>query len=125
MKMNKRTWSDGKRLTKEQGGYQWMYDTKHWRLRRLHQLQQQPLCEACLADNTIRAAKVVHHVIDHRGDWDLFCDSPLQSLCKQCHDNIWQGSDALGYQRGCDISGAPYKTNPIFIDKNRGKRRGA
>jgi hypothetical protein len=45
----------------------------------------------------------------------------LESLCKQCHDKIWSDSEALGYQRGCDINGRPYKTRPIYIDKNKRK----
>jgi 5-methylcytosine-specific restriction enzyme A len=102
-----------------------MYDTPLWRARRLQQLQHYPLCAACLQDNIITAATVVHHTQDHKGNWDIFMGSPLESLCKRCHDNIRLGSEVLGYQRGCDVFGAPYKTNPIFIDKNRGKRRGA
>ena len=117
----RRTWSDGRRLRKDQGGYQWMYNTLQWRRRRLHQLRKYPLCAACLQDNTIRAATVVHHLEDHKGDWRVFISSPVESLCKQCHDNIWSDSEVLGYQRGCDIFGAPYKTKPIYINKNKRK----
>jgi 5-methylcytosine-specific restriction enzyme A len=120
--MLKRTWSDGKRLSKGQGGYNWLYDTKRWKLKRLHQLRRHPLCAACLQDNVVKAATVAHHVIDHRGDYKLFFSSPLESLCKPCHDNIEQGSQVLGYQRGCDVNGKPYKTNPIFIDKNKRRK---
>ena len=117
----RRAWSDGKRLGKFEGGYDWLYHTKRWKLHRLRQLRKHPLCAACLADNVIKAATVAHHTIDHRGDYKLFFSSPLQSLCKPCHDNINNGSQVLGYQRGCDISGKPYKTNPIYIDKNKRK----
>jgi hypothetical protein len=66
------------------------------------------------------AATVAHHLEDHCGV-NLFFNSPLESLCKQCHDKIWSDSEALGYQRGCDINGKPYKTKPIYIDKNKGR----
>jgi hypothetical protein len=82
------------------------------------------LCHACLQDNHIKAATVAHHVIDHKGDYKIFFSSPLESLCKQCHDNIQEGSKVLAYQRGCDINGKPYKTTPIFIDKNSRQGRG-
>jgi 5-methylcytosine-specific restriction enzyme A len=121
----RRTWSDGRRLRKDQGGYQWMYNTVQWRRRRLHQLRKYPLCAACLADNVVKAATVVHHVIDHRGDYKVFFNSPLESLCKFCHDNIQNGSKVLGYQRGCDVNGKPYKTNAIFIDHNKQHGAGA
>jgi 5-methylcytosine-specific restriction enzyme A len=115
----RRTWSDGKRLRKSQGGWQWMYSTAQWRRRRLHQLRKDPLCAACLQDNTIRAATVVHHLEDHKGDWHTFCTSPVESLCDPCHNRIVSGTRVLGYQRGCDINGKPYKTNPIYIDHNK------
>jgi 5-methylcytosine-specific restriction enzyme A len=120
----RRAWSDGKRLEKKDGGYNWLYNTKRWKLHRRMQLQNYPLCASCLADNHVKAARIAHHVQDHHGDEYIFFNSPLESLCKQCHDNIEQGSHVLGYARGCDVSGKPYKTNPIFIDKNRSKAKG-
>lgn len=54
----------------------------------------------------------------------LFCNSPLESLCKPCHDYVYLGSEVLGYQRGCDINGRPYKTQPIYIDKNKRAKAG-
>jgi 5-methylcytosine-specific restriction enzyme A len=115
----RRSWSDGKKLDKKYGGYHWLYQTARWRMYRKQQLQNHPLCAACLVDNHVKAARVVHHVYDHGGDEYKFFNSPLESLCKRCHDNIEQGSHVLGYQRGCDVHGKPYKTNPIYIDKNK------
>jgi 5-methylcytosine-specific restriction enzyme A len=120
----RRAWADGKRLGKYENGYDWLYHTARWKRRRLHQLRKHPLCHACLQDNHIKAATVAHHVIDHKGDYKIFFSSPLESLCKQCHDNIQEGSKVLAYQRGCDINGKPYKTTPIFIDKNSRQGRG-
>jgi 5-methylcytosine-specific restriction enzyme A len=117
----RRAWADGRRLRKDQGGYNWMYNTVQWRRRRLHQLRKYPLCAACLQDNHVKAATVVHHLEDHKGNWSVFISSPVESLCKQCHDNIWSDSEVLGYQRGCDINGRPYKTKPIYINKNKSR----
>jgi|SRR4029450_2003962 hypothetical protein len=115
----RRTWADGKRLGKYEGGYDHLYHCKRWKLRRLHQLKCNPLCAACMQDGIVRAATIAHHTIDHRGDYNLFFSSPLISLCKKCHDNIREGSQALSYQRGCDVHGKPYRTIPIYIDKNK------
>jgi hypothetical protein len=120
----RRSWSDGKRLGKYENGYDWLYHTARWKRRRLHQLRQHPLCAACFADNHIKAATVAHHTIDHHGDYKIFFSSPLESLCKECHDNIREGSQVLAYQRGCDVHGKPHKTHPIFIDNNAVHRRG-
>jgi 5-methylcytosine-specific restriction enzyme A len=117
----RRSWSDGKRLGKYEGGYDWLYHTARWRKRRLHQLRKDPLCAACLADGVVKAATVAHHTIDHHGDEYLFFHTPLISICKQCHDNVQEGSNVLAYQRGCDINGKPYRTTPIYIDKNKRK----
>jgi 5-methylcytosine-specific restriction enzyme A len=120
----KRSWADGRRLSKKEGGYQWMYDSPQWQARRRQQLRHHPLCAACLQDNVIKAATVAHHVQDHKGDWGLFCNSPLESLCKPCHDHVYLGSEVLGYQPGFDISGRPYKTHSIYIDKNKRAKPG-
>jgi Cft2 family RNA processing exonuclease len=117
--MIKRNWADGKKLDKKYGGYHYLYMSKRWKMRRLHQLMQHPLCTACMAENHVKAATIVHHTIDHRGDEYLFYHSPVISLCKKCHDNVREGSKYLSYQRGCDIHGKPYKTKPIFIDHNK------
>jgi hypothetical protein len=44
----KRSWADGRRLSKKEGGYQWMYDSPQWQARRRQQLRHHPLCAACL-----------------------------------------------------------------------------
>ena len=116
--MIRRSWADGKKLDKKDGGYQWLYYTKRWKQYRTQQLQNHPLCEACLADNHVKAARIVHHVEDHQGDERIFFSSPLMSLCKRCHDDMKLKARVVGYQRGCDVNGKPYKTNAIFIDKN-------
>jgi 5-methylcytosine-specific restriction protein A len=113
--MIRRSWSDGKTIKRADGGTHWLYDSKRWRLHRLSQLRKHPLCEKCMEDNVVKAARVAHHVIDHKGDPRIFFTSPLMSLCKECHDSIEYGSK----HHGCDVNGKPYKTKPIYIDKNK------
>jgi len=64
------------------------YDAR-WRRYRKSYLAKHPLCEYCL-DKTppiITPAKVVDHIIPHRGDYDLFWDeNNWKSSCKECHD---------------------------------------
>lgn len=118
--MHKRSWANGKKLDKKDGGYQWLYYTKRWKQRRKQQLTAYPLCALCLEDNYVKAAQVAHHLIDHRGDYNLFFSAPLQSLCKKHHDNIKYGS----MKSGCDVHGKPYRTKPIYIDHNKYTRGG-
>jgi len=66
--------------------WQWMYNSLQWRMLRLRQLKDHPLCQKCLQLGIVKPAKVVHHVEPHRGDWMKFNNSPLESLCKECHD---------------------------------------
>jgi 5-methylcytosine-specific restriction endonuclease McrA len=83
------------------------YNTKTWKLRRMVQLQNHPLCALCLERNIIRAARIVHHVTPHEGDWELFRLGELASLCKQHHDGLAQSEERRGFNKGCDVNGAP------------------
>jgi hypothetical protein len=113
--MLKRKWDNGKNLPKKDGGYHYLHKTARWLKKREQQLKRR---SACLADNYTKAANVVHHVIDHKGDYNLFFSSPVISLCKSCHDNIKYGTHV---QHGCDVHGRPYARRPIFIDHNKAK----
>src|SRR4030067_417357 len=45
-------------------------------------------------------ARVVHHLVPHRGDWRLFRDpANWESLCKACHDAIEQSTERGGYDK--------------------------
>lgn len=83
-----------------------------WRQRRAQFLRLHPLCVICERHGRLSAARVVDHVIPHRGDEQLFWDeSNWQSLCKTCHDAIKQAEEHGRGQRGCDAGGAPFDTN--------------
>lgn len=67
------------------------YRRKEWLRRRQMQLAEHPLCASCLRRSTVRPATEVHHVTPHRGDWDLFVGSELESLCAECHGRETRG----------------------------------
>ena len=49
-------------------------------------IHEQPLCVDCLKHNRVRPAKVVDHIVPHKGDMRLFWDrTNWQSLCFSCH----------------------------------------
>ncbi len=62
------------------------YDSR-WRSARLLFLNDHPLCNHCQANDIIKPADVVDHIIPHRGNSEMFWDqSNWQSLCYPCHD---------------------------------------
>ncbi len=71
------------------------YKIKSWINLCIWKMNRNPLCERCVeacakeGQGLPRAAEVVHHKIDHRGNWQLFIDPEnLEALCKKCHDAI-------------------------------------
>lgn len=73
--------------SEEARSWRWMYQTDEWRKRlRPEQLLREPWCRECAKYGQRTRATDVDHIIDHKGDWKLFCDaSNLQSLCHSCH----------------------------------------
>ena len=53
-------------------------------------------CRECSKRGIRTRATDVDHIVDHKGDWDVFCDpSNLESLCHSCHSRktareLWQ-----------------------------------
>lgn len=61
------------------------YDAR-WRRERELFLRKNPLCVKCKAAGKIVPARVVDHIIPHRGDPTLRWDQRnWQPLCKDCH----------------------------------------
>ena len=58
-----------------------MYANRKWKALRKAVLAAEPFCRICQ-----KAATDVDHIVEHRGDWELFLDRKnLQALCKECH----------------------------------------
>lgn len=67
--------------------YRWMYRTDAWtKDLRPRQLFLEPWCRECTKHGRRVRATDVDHIVDHKGDWDLFADEAnLESLCHSCH----------------------------------------
>lgn len=93
------------------GQHRRLYNTKQWKRLRREQLQKEPLCKLCQDRNKLTPAKVVDHVIPHRGNVDLFFRGQLQSLCSMCHDKAKQIQERHGVLIGGDENGNPTDPN--------------
>ena len=83
------------------------YGTR-WEKARVGHLLDHPLCAMCLADGMVTSAKVVDHIVPHRGDQTLFWSKAnWQSLCTTHHNATKQRIEARGIAIGCDTTGQP------------------
>ena len=74
--------SDARRGSACERGY-----NAQWRKARAAFLAHHPLCVACKAEGVIKDARVVDHIVPHRGDDELFEDrGNWQGLCDHCHN---------------------------------------
>ena len=75
------SWRTGK--TTSERGY-----GRRWQVERADFLRRHPLCRMHQKRGQVVAARVVDHIVPHRGDQRLFWDQTnWQSLCKPCHDS--------------------------------------
>ncbi|HUE93586.1 HNH endonuclease [Pseudomonas sp.] len=80
--VNPDSWRQGK-TTAERG-----YGSR-WQRARETFLAHNPLCVYCQKKGRVEVATVVDHIVDHRGNQDLFWQqSNWQPLCKPCHDSV-------------------------------------
>ena len=65
-----------------------MYKDPRYQKARLRYLMQHPLCVECEARGQIVPATRLDHVIDHKGNYNLFWDeSNWQGLCESHHNS--------------------------------------
>ena len=70
------------RLTSTEGGYNYK-----WQKFREEYLKKNPFCLKCLKKGKLTKAKVVVHIIPHKGDKRLFWnESNMQVLCVHFHN---------------------------------------
>jgi len=68
-----------------------------WQRERLAFLAQHPLCTMCEREDRVTQAKVVDHIVPHKGDPHLMWSwSNWQPLCKPHHDVTKQSLDKGG-----------------------------
>jgi 5-methylcytosine-specific restriction protein A len=66
-----------------------LYKEQRWLSMRRRFLDRNPICqcEDCRRDGPPQPARVVHHIVAHRGDRGLFYDwNNLMAMSKPCHD---------------------------------------
>jgi len=62
------------------------YSSKRWARVRRAFLAKNPLCAHCLAAGVIKAARIVHHVVERLSDPKLaWAWSNFEALCSPCH----------------------------------------
>ena len=84
------SWRSG--MTSSQRGYDY-----RWQKAREQYLRDNPLCIYCERNGRTTGARVVDHIVAHRGDMVLFWDQTnWQSLCKSCHDSGKQAEETAG-----------------------------
>ena len=83
------------------------YASPAWKLKRKAQLKEHPECQECSKLNRTRRARIVDHVIPHRGDHKRFFHGVLQSLCTPCHSAWKQKVETMGYSSAPSSDGWP------------------
>lgn len=74
--------SEQRRLNAQDRGYNWA-----WQKASKAFLRRHPLCAECRRRGELTPARVVDHVVPHRGDQVLFWDEGnWQGLCVPCHN---------------------------------------
>ncbi|MET4634984.1 HNH endonuclease [Kaistia defluvii] len=83
--------------------------THRWDKARATYLMHHPLCVMCIKQGLVTAAKVVDHIIPHKGNQTLFWDTTnWQSLCQPHHDRDKQAIEQGGSPRqACGDDGWP------------------
>jgi hypothetical protein len=78
--------------------YEWRkwYGLQRWRRRAKAQLASYPLCCMCEAEGRVEVATTADHIVPHRGDWALFWEGELQSLCSYHHNSTKHSEEARG-----------------------------
>src|SRR5262245_51723007 len=81
---------------------------RRWNRVRVSFLRRNFLCVMCAARGRVEAARVVDHIVPHKGDRELFWDtSNWQALCTACHNKHKQRMEIDGYDHAIDADGWP------------------
>jgi len=63
------------------------------------------------ARGEVVVATVAHHLQQHNGNWNIFCSSPLQSLCESCHNSVAQSLEKGGRGEMIGLDGWPIRND--------------
>lgn len=72
--------------------YTKFYKTTAWKRAREQVLYANPMCTTCLEKGILTPAKIVHHIVELRDNWDLRLEiSNLEGSCRECHNRHHKG----------------------------------
>lgn len=90
------------------------YNSKRWKLTRLNQLSNYPLCRHCEKIGRFITARDVDHIVSMESGGHPTDPNNLQSLCHSCHsrktareDSGFGNSKSTKPMKGCDTNGLP------------------
>jgi 5-methylcytosine-specific restriction enzyme A len=84
-----------------------LYTTTRWRTGRIRFLRANPLCVFCKRGGRTAAARVVDHIMPHKGDERVFFDQAnWQPLCFSCHNSRKQRIERHGYDATPNADGS-------------------
>jgi len=103
------------RRSKDADQYRLLYNTKHWQsLRQLILTRDSFTCQYKNCGTNLKAGRdcpdsaVVHHIVAHRGDLELFFEPDnLQAVCWACHSGPIQREEIHGFSTEISESGWP------------------
>ena len=66
------------------------YHSREWkRVREIVLIRDNYLCQHCLKENNIKAAEIVHHMVEIKTDWSKrLIIKNMVSLCNSCHNQL-------------------------------------
>lgn len=72
-----------------------------------------------------RRGRIVDHVVPHRGDYKLFWEGELQTLCSTCHNSAKQREELAGFSRAASATdGWPIDKAHPFNRRRRDEANG-
>jgi 5-methylcytosine-specific restriction enzyme A len=75
----------------------------------------QPLCEWCLREGKVVAARVADHIEPHHNDPVKFWNGKLQSLCAHRHESRKKRFEHRGYDNTIGVDGWPIDPrHPVY-----------
>jgi 5-methylcytosine-specific restriction protein A len=96
------------------------YRTYRWQRRAKAQLVEQPLCVFHLEKGVVVPGVVADHITPHKGDWNAFWLSPLQTLCLNCHVSGKKYLENRGFRSDIGEDGLPVDQKHPFWGRGTG-----
>jgi 5-methylcytosine-specific restriction protein A len=124
-RIQKRQVYDKQRGNAQERGY-----TARWQKVSKLFLQEHPLCECedCKRIGRLTTATVVHHIVPHKGNYNLFWNQDnWQAMSKKCHDKHTYKEIRQGTKKGklsvevILVAGSPLAGKTTYVKQHKGK----